>query len=83
MAHIDVIKGMTQREVILAHFIRFGSITSWEAFSEYHITRLSSIIYYLRKQGHIIVSQNKTTVSPFGWTSTYSEYLYKGLPDEE
>lgn len=41
---------MTLREVVLRHFKTSKSITSFEAFSEYGITRLSAIIFDLRKK---------------------------------
>ena len=40
-----------QKEAISYHLKEFGSITSLEAIQEYGATRLSSIIYDLRKDG--------------------------------
>lgn len=37
-----------QRKQVLRHILTEGSITSMQAFSEYQITRLSSVIYDLR-----------------------------------
>lgn len=39
---------MTQREKIERHLNDYGNITSWEAFTNYGITRLSAIIYILK-----------------------------------
>lgn len=39
---------MTQEQMIERHLRDFGGITSWEAFKEYGITRLSAIIYTFR-----------------------------------
>ncbi len=42
-------KTMTQRQQVLRHLQENGSITSWEAIMKFHATRLSGIIYSLRK----------------------------------
>lgn len=42
---------MTQELRVLKHLQEYGSITSWEAIEEYGATRLSAIIYNLRKKG--------------------------------
>ena len=40
---------LSQRDRILRHLQDFGEITSWEAIKEYGVTRLSAVIYDLRK----------------------------------
>lgn len=42
---------MTQIEQVAEHLNTHGSITSWDAFGLYHITRLASCIFVLRSQG--------------------------------
>ena len=44
----------TRYEKILRHLKSGKSITSFQAFNLYSITRLSDIIYWLRKHGHDI-----------------------------
>ncbi|MBQ6127117.1 DNA-binding protein [Candidatus Saccharibacteria bacterium] len=44
----------TQAGVILEHLLNHGSITSWEAVQQYRITRLSAVIYNLKKEGYPI-----------------------------
>lgn len=39
---------MTQKETILNHLRQYGSISSWEAITEYHITRVAEMIRSLR-----------------------------------
>ena len=41
---------ITHQDRILNHLITKGSITSWEAIKEYGITRLSAVIFNLRKE---------------------------------
>lgn len=42
---------MTQENIILNHLKEHGSISSWTAITEYHITRLSAYILNLKKEG--------------------------------
>lgn len=65
-----------QRAEVLRYLQTFGSITSWEAIREFGATRLSAIIFDLRKQGHNIISEDVTTKNRFGNTVTYAKYIY-------
>ena len=47
----------TQR--VLAHLQKYGSITSWEAITQYKATRLSSIIFNLKEKGYNIESLDR------------------------
>lgn len=51
-------KNKTQR--VLAHLQKHGSITSWEAITQYRATRLSAIIFNLKEKGYNIESLDKT-----------------------
>ena len=63
---------MTQKEQVLAHLKKHGSITSWDAIIEYGITRLSGVIYKLKKDGYKITT--KTIVKKKGErTITFAE----------
>lgn len=42
---------MTQKETVLSHLRQHRSISSWQAITDYHITRLSEYIYQLRNEG--------------------------------
>lgn len=46
----------SQPSKVLEHLRLYGSITSMEAFSKYHITRLAAVIYRLRAAGYNIVT---------------------------
>lgn len=65
---------MTQEKAILRHLNDFGSITSWKAFEEYGITRLSAIIYNLRHNGLFIKSENITLKNRYENVVTFSKY---------
>jgi|TARA_R100000353_G_scaffold38827_2_gene30810 hypothetical protein len=45
---------------ILNHLKKHGTITSWEAITLYRATRLSGIIWQLKKQGYVIVTYTKS-----------------------
>lgn len=67
----------TQREKVLEHLEKYGSITSMEAIALYGATRLSDIIYRLRNNGYTIITENKTTVNRFGNVTNYAKYILK------
>jgi hypothetical protein len=47
---------ITKTDLILKHLNEKGSIDSWTAIQQFGATRLSSIIYNLRKRGYDIIS---------------------------
>lgn len=65
---------MTQCERIMRHLEKFGSISTYEAFTEYGITRLASRICDLRQQGIEIKSEFKTSKNRFGEPVSYCVY---------
>jgi hypothetical protein len=50
----------SQNEIVLAHLRDGRSITTWEAIKAYRITRLSRVIYDLRKKGYEIKDKKIT-----------------------
>jgi hypothetical protein len=53
---------------------RFGSISSFEAFSDLGIVRLASRIHDLKCQGYNIESEIKTSKNRFGETVSFKVY---------
>mgnify|MGYP001590344286 CR=1 FL=1 len=49
--------GQSQCEQILSYLKAGNSITSWGAFTLFHITRISGRIYDLKKAGHKIIKE--------------------------
>ena len=47
----------TQTADVLAHLEKYGSITSMEAIKLYGATRLSDIIFRLRRRGYTITTE--------------------------
>ena len=68
---------MTKKEKVKRHLLEHGSITSWEAIMKYNATRLSDIIFCLRKAGYDIETIYKTKKNREGETITYGEYKLK------
>lgn len=65
---------MTQTQAVLDWLMSGDSISSLEAFKELGITRLSAIIFNLRKKGYNITSEDEKTVNRFGSTVVFSRY---------
>ena len=66
----------TQKQLIEKHLLEKGKITSWEAFEIYGVTRLSHIIYVLRRK-YDIISISTTKKNRYGYYCTYSTYTLK------
>ena len=62
-----------QKQEVLRHIKRYGSITSMEAFEKYSITRLSAIIYILRRE-YEIVTIMRTSINRYGNEVNFAEY---------
>lgn len=71
---------MTQTEAVLDILKSGDSISSLEAFQEFGITRLSSIIFNLRKKGYAITSDSIATTNRFGNTVVFSRYKLESEP---
>lgn len=69
----------TQYQLVKEHLLKNGKITSWTAFEVYGITRLSHIIYLLRKNDYKINSINTTKKNRYGHKVTYSTYTLEGV----
>lgn len=69
-------KSLNQKQEVLRHIREHGSITSWEAFKEYGITRLSAIIYKLRHKENLSISKiDVTTKNRYNNTVTFAKYI--------
>ena len=66
----------TGKDAIKWHLKNYGSITSLEAIREYGVTRLASIIWYLKEDGYTIHSTDLKKTTRFNRTTTISKYLY-------
>ena len=70
-------KPLTQKEQVLAHMKKFNSISTWEAFAHYRITRLSARIADLEADGYQIKHTPETCKLLSGRTTTITRYSLK------
>tara|TARA_R110002051_G_scaffold218455_1_gene282301 strand:+ start:102 stop:419 length:318 start_codon:yes stop_codon:yes gene_type:complete len=75
MINEDEVKNQT--DAVLWHLQNKGNITSWEAIKEYGATRLSAIIFNLRRRGYIIHSVPLKIINRFGKSTTIAKYTYQ------
>ena len=64
----------SKHQKIKDHLQSGRSITSWQAIQEYNVTRLASIIFYLKKEGLLIETKNITEKNSNGETVKYAKY---------
>ena len=69
-------RGKTKK--VLEYLQTNGSITTIDAFMLFRATRLSAIIFNLRKYGYEIISKPETYTNEDGITSYYVRYVYEG-----
>ena len=73
-----LIKNPTQREEILSYMLRFGSISTFDAYMELGVTQLGARIKELEKKGFVIGRNRKSVVSQrTGKTVRFVEYYIK------
>ena len=65
---------MLQTDMVLNHFAKKKSITSWEAIQKYGITRLADTIFKLKGRGHNIMTVIEQTDG-----KRWARYTYMGL----
>lgn len=68
---------MTQTQAVLDWLRAGAGITSMEAFKELGVTRLSSIIFNLRKRGYDIESEDLETINRYGTRTKFTRYVLK------
>lgn len=61
---------------VMQHLQTYGRINTWQAIKEYNATRLSSIIYNLRRRYNmLIVNEREDFVDCYGDKSHYDNYV--------
>lgn len=72
----------TKTNKVKEHLEKNGSITTWEAISLYGATRLSAIIFNLRKRGYIIDNNWQENIDRNGNKTKYVKYELKRIVAE-
>lgn len=65
----------TKKSKVLKHLREKGSITSIQAFELYGATRLSGIIFDLKKEGYNIKTKDTDAVDRYGNKCTFANYI--------
>lgn len=70
---------MTQNEMIYDYLKKKGSITTYEAFTELFITRLSARIYDIKKMYNLDIKEEWITKkNRYGKSCSFKKYILKG-----
>lgn len=73
-------KQKSQIKDIVDYLKKNGSITSMEAWSNFHATRLAAVIFKLRALGYNIETETCDGINEYG-SYTYAKYILKGEPN--
>ena len=65
---------ISQKERIINYIRDFGSISSWEAYSELGITQLGARIDQLKKEGYEFETEWESKENRYGEPTTYKRY---------
>lgn len=68
-------KRTTKHQKVAEHLEKYGSITSLDAIHLYNATRLSAIIFNLRKKGWNIETVSTPFVDCYGTKNNYGKYI--------
>lgn len=74
---------MNKKQAVLDHMKSNGSITSMEAIELFGATRLSAIIFNLRKKGHDIETVKKRGTDRYGHAVNYAKYVLHEDSEEQ
>jgi len=72
----------TKVSQIKKHLLKKKSITSWDAIILYKATRLSAIIFNLRKSGYDIATHNIKSKDDNGNNTSYAKYVLISTPNK-
>ena len=65
---------ISQETRVLNYMLDFGSISSFEAFKDLGVTRISARIFELRKRGYFIENEWEHTTNRYGDKVKYVRY---------
>ena len=71
----------TQTGDVLAHLIKYGKITTYEANKKYGCTRLSARIFDYRAKGYEIETERAVVKNRYGNPAPIAVYRLKGMPE--
>ena len=66
---------VTQKSLVIKYIHDFGSISSWDAFKDLGITRLSGRIFELKQQGYVFRKERVHTRNRYNKPCHYDKYF--------
>ena len=73
---------MTQMDRVIQHMNDFGSISSLEAFRELGVTRLSDVIFKMKKAGVVVYTKLEKSSNRYGDPVFYARYSFKEFAND-
>lgn len=73
---------VTQKERIIEYIREFGSISSWEAYSDLGITQLGARIDQLKKEGYEFKTEWESKKNRYGETVNFKRYYLEDIVSE-
>lgn len=71
---------ITQRDRVIQYINDFGSITSYQAFTDLGVTQLATRIFELKKRGYVFTKERIDTENRYGDKTHYDRYsLVEGI----
>lgn len=70
---------ITQRQRIIDYINKFGSISSWEAYSDLGITQLGARIDQLKKEGYKFKTEWESGKNRYGDKTDYKRYYLENV----
>jgi len=74
---------MNKTTAVLSHLMDNGSITSMDAIERYGATRLSAIIFNLRRRGYDIETVTMGMTDRYGHAVNYAKYVLHEKEDSQ
>ena len=74
MSKETVERRLSQCEKVLGYIRRFGSITSWQAYSDLGITQLGARIWNLKENGYVFTTERVHCKNRLGEKTHYDIY---------
>lgn len=75
-------KKVSKTKLVLQHLLKKKSITSWEAIEMFSATRLSAIIFCLRKRGYGIATKDIAMTDKYGNKGFFAKYTLTSMPND-
>ena len=67
---------VTLQDRVIKYLQEEGSITSMEAFQYIGVTRLSAVIFNLKKDGYAIKTEPESSLNRYGDKVTFAKYSF-------